>query len=340
MNLDGLYQLVVCAAVHVWLLTPSCQAADADLLLRVVDVGAGECCIAKLPGGHYIIYDAGNYQDGGKSALKAIHEFIPKGSDIELLVLSHTDADHVAAVPGICADYHVKRAIRSGFARDTDNWRNALAALKEEHDSEGALDINLAEEALPPGATYQFGETFATMVSGFSFPPDDWDLDDEPERMNAGSIVIRLLYRGRSIILCGDAVGRHIGDPDNTCLATEKYMLDRAPAVPIDSDVLVAPHHGADNGSSAPFIKAVSPEFVIFSAGHRHAHPRADAVQRYLDSGMAATRIFRTDLGDDEGVKEWDGGRVPALKDGRGDDDIDVVITSDGKVSVAYRSQN
>ncbi len=65
----------------------------------------------------------------------------------------------------------------------------------------------------------------------------------------------------------GDSVGRHSGNDDSTCIAAEKYMVDNAGVITIDSDVLIAPHHGADNGGSTCFIQAVSPEYVIFSAG-------------------------------------------------------------------------
>lgn len=54
-------------------------------------------------------------------------------------------------------------------------------------------------------------------------------------------------------------------------------MVDRSEVIKIDSDVIVAPHHGANNGSSEKFIEKVSPEFVIFGAGHDHQHPTAAA---------------------------------------------------------------
>ena len=44
---------------------------------------------------------------------------------------------------------------------------------------------------------------------------------------NAGSIVIRLHYKGKSILFAGNAVGRHIGDPDTTLISTEKFMCTK-----------------------------------------------------------------------------------------------------------------
>lgn len=113
-------------------------------------------------------------------------------------------------------------------------------------------------------------------------------------------------------------------------------MVEIRSVIPIDSDVVIAPHHGADNGGSTAFIKAVSPKFVIFPAGHKHEHPRRVAAQRYLDNGVVAKNMFRTDGGDDEGTKEWNHERVNGHEDDVGDDDVDIIITKTGVVKVAY----
>lgn len=321
------------------LLLTAFAAADDAVHIRVVDVGAGLCCVAALPGGRYVVYDAGNYEDRGATAEAAIAELIPAGEEIDLLVLSHTDSDHVAAVPWICENYAVKRVIRPGMSRDTVTWNNAVAAIRDERE-EGCIDINLGSWEFPPGATYRLGDAFVTMISGFSEPPHDWEIQNDSERMNAGSIIIRLLYKGRSVLLCGDAVGRHNGDPPDSCIDSEKFMIDMSPVITIDSDVMVAPHHGADNGSSTAFIRAVSPEIVIFSAGHRFDHPRLTAAQRYLDAGVPASRMFRTDRGDDESAatdSEWPMGRIPGHRDLRGDDDVEITIDANGFLTVQYR---
>jgi len=86
----------------------------------------------------------------------------------------------------------------------------------------------------------------------------------------------------------GDAVGRlRADDPDDVIEASEPEMVANAANVPIDSDVLIASHHGADNGTAGPFIDAVTPTFVIFSAGHAHGHPRASTAARLLGRGIA-----------------------------------------------------
>lgn len=309
-----------------------------DLHVRVVDVGAGLCCIVRMPGDHYMVYDTGSWRtEAVDSAMAAIREIIPAYEVIDLLVLSHSDADHLAATDDIYAEYYVDRVIRSGMKRSTANWRNADSAIRQSADEGTTLDINLSDVEFPIGATYVFGETTATMVCGFDRPLPGWDIDSDSEYNNAASIVFRVQYRGRSVLFCGDAVGRHNGGDDDELIAAEKFMVEMAGVIPIDSDVVIAPHHGADNGSAKAWIEAVSPEWVIVSAGHDHEHPRKTAMERYLDFGVDEDRILRTDLGDDEGDKEWDHGRVDGEKDGIGDDDVDIVIREDGDIEVDYR---
>lgn len=83
--------------------------------MRVVDVGAGLSCIVVAPDGHFMVFDAGNYKDHGASAMLALREMIPYGSTIDLMVISHCDADNLAAAPFICEQYQVKEVWRDGF---------------------------------------------------------------------------------------------------------------------------------------------------------------------------------------------------------------------------------
>lgn len=307
---------------------------EGALFVRILDVGAGHAAVAIAPGGGVLVYDAG----GGTDTLDKVLELVPAGAEIDLLVLSHSDADHIGAADEILAEYTVSRVLRTGHERSTYAWRDADRAVRDEVETEGALDLNLARHPIPPGATWRVGDAFATMVSGHSRPPSEWGPLSESERRNAVSVVVRLLFAGRAVLFTGDAVGRHNGDPPWTCIATEDGMVRNSPAVPVASDVLIAPHHGADNGSSELFIRAVAPDWVVFPAGHRHDHPRASAAGRYLDWGLPPERLLRTDLGDDEGAAEWDHGREPDARDPKGDDDVDILVRADGTILVAYRA--
>ncbi len=337
--------LTIAVVIMAWITAPtvageiasSLNPKDGDVLVRIIDVGSGHAAVVRMPGGFYMIYDAGHWNDGGAIAFAGVTSVVPEGEEIDLMVISHTDADHLAAVDEILGRYIVRKIIRSGYPRDTGAWQTADAAIRAAEEQGDSLVIDLSKLESPPGTTYRFGETFVTMVAGFAQPPEEWGKLSRSERRNAGSIVVRLMFKGRSILFTGDAVGRHTGDLNDSIIATEKFMVDNSAVIPIDSDVLIAPHHGADNASSTAFIEAVSPDWVIFPAGHKYAHPRAITAERYLDADVDIERMLRTDRGDDEGQSEWGHDRVTGKKDPVGDDDIDVVIRADGSVEAAYR---
>ena len=99
--------------------------------------------------------------------------------------------------------------------------------------------------------------------------------------------------------------------------------------------MIIAPHHGANNGSSMPFIQAVDPTHVIFSAGRANAHPRQATADRYRTHGVLLDNMFRTDLGDSEGGDEWSHGAGTGPEP-IGDDDVEIRIDDTGDVTVRF----
>jgi competence protein ComEC len=320
----------------------SLMAADDDpngVYIRVVDAGPGLCTVTRMPGNHFMVYDAGHW-DFDAVCLRAVQEIVPSGEPIDLLVLSHSDSDHLAAVDEIFDHFTVDRVIRSGNTRWLiKTWRQAYWAIRRARNSGDTVDVNLWRlpgRQIQPGFTMAYGDTTLTQVSGWNLPPDSWDMHGRSEKNNAGSIVIRLEFAGKSVLFTGDAIGRHLRDPADTCIAAEASMVGNVGTVPLQSEVLIAPHHGADNGSSTCFIEAVDPDWVIFSAGHDHHHPRQAVADRYLAHGLTTERLLRTDLGDNEGQSEWSLGAT-SERDRPEDEDVEIKIGADGTVAVRYR---
>ena len=326
-------------ALCVWAAPAGSLEIDrSGLFVRVIDVGNGHAAVIAMPGEFYMVYDAGR---SGRT-LVGVRSVVPDGEDIDLLILSHTDSDHIGGADELLGAYQVKRIVRPGLWRDTDAWADADAAIADEAEL-GAEVMNLAETPLIPGDEIHFGNARVILVSGFSQPPASWGVHEESETNNAGSIVVRLVFVGRSILFTGDSVGLKLCDT-NSCAepeqlyATELFMVKNAPHVPIDSDVLIAPHHGSRESSSAEFIAAVSPEWVVIPAGtSAYDHPHREAGERYLAANVAPSRILRTDRHDDEGDKEWPCGRVDDHVDSVGDDDVDIAVSASGDLKVAYR---
>ncbi len=275
------------------------------LMAKVVDVGQGLCVLLYTPSEDLIVYDTGLNSRCAKAARRLVGR---RHTDVALLVLSHEDTDHIGGFRAFVKEFEVKQVIRTGYDRSDDEiktWERNEAIFEE---FEG-IDSNLATVSLPPGTQFKFGEveqTKLTIVAGWHSPPFDWQVDGEAERRNAASLVVRVEYDGKAILLPGDTIGRPVdADPiyDEVCESAEEFMVENAARVTLKSDVLVAPHHGANNGSSMCFIEAVDPTYVIFSAGRGHCHPRKAVVKRYAAAGVRFENMRRTDTGDNENLK-------------------------------------
>jgi glyoxylase-like metal-dependent hydrolase (beta-lactamase superfamily II) len=63
-----------------------------DVYVRIVDVGPGLCAVITVHGGSSMVYDAGHWN--GQHCIRAVRELITNDA-IDLLVISHSDADHL-----------------------------------------------------------------------------------------------------------------------------------------------------------------------------------------------------------------------------------------------------
>jgi len=323
-------------------------ATAADAVLRVVDIGAGLCVVITAPGGGAMVYDAG---PKGDRCAAVVREMVP-GHALDLVVLSHSDSDHIGGMRRILKDNRVVRIIHPGddhsFKRPP-NGKAYLELMREDIVNEGAQVWNLADPSTPPapGRRFTIGAASATFVAGWSDGKatrhaNEGSLPEGP-RNNALSIVIRFEFRGHSVLLTGDTVGRLDFTPPATCAYAERVMVERAATVPIRSDVLVGQHHGADNASSNCFIGAVRPSHVVFSAGHvvKYHHPRQSAYDRFLHFN-SSIHLLRTDRGDNEGgtgpsqEAVQGSGNCP---DPVGDDDVEIILPGQQgqQVHVDYR---
>ena len=99
-------------------------------------------------------------------------------------------------------------------------------------------------------------------------------------RSNDCSCVLKITAGNQSVLLTGDISSR-----------VERQML--SDNLPVQADVLLAPHHGSKHSGSEAFLTKVRPEIVIFSAGYgnRFGHPSPEAVTRARSVGA---RIYNT----------------------------------------------
>ncbi|WP_185236330.1 ComEC/Rec2 family competence protein [Teredinibacter franksiae] len=319
-----------------------CVCAHGDVEMRVIDTGPGLATVTRFDNGEIMVFDTGHwYYDDHVMAEFA--KFIGKDTtEISLLVASASNPDHIGATDELFNNYMVKKVIRTGYQRDSASWRAHNAAIEEAEHAGMTHDIDLSKVNLAHGIHYTFGDARVTFLSGFHESPSEWGLVGEQYR-NASSIVMRIDYQGKSILLTGETMGREapnasdLPPADAPAIATERFLIDNSGLRPIAADVLIAPNHGSDLGSSTEFITAVAPRWVVFSAGHDRGYPKASTALRYKALGYDDTCLLRTDIGDHESDKgEWEYGRSRNHVDIHGDYPIQILLPATGEIKVNY----
>ena len=316
------------------LLALFCSSAWADVRATVVDVGPGLCVlISDEKSNEHILYDAGHWSNN------YCYDFVADNvstGELKVVIISHSDADHLSNLPKILSRFKAELIIHTGYKRKKDSWIKANHSISVSAKEDGASVINLSTlplSSLQPDIVV--GDMKLTLLFGLGH----WDQSNGKLHgshiRNALSIVVRLEAYGKSILLSGDSVGRRDTSDESFCGYSEKLLVDSG--LLLQSDVLIAPHHGANNASSTCFINAVMPKFVVFSAGHRYEHPRETVVRRIKSiTSIPDENIFRTDRGDDEGGKEASIQRISGCKDPSGDDDIEILLPEHGDPFLQY----
>jgi competence protein ComEC len=211
-----------------------------------VSVGHGSAVVVRLPGGKTLLYDAGcmNSPLVGQRAISAV--LWSQGiRHLDAVILSHADADHYNALPGLLKKFsagavHVTPLM---FDRSTPAL-DALAA--------GIAAAGVPLDVIASGDRLQTGDDCTIEVL---HPPRKGVLGSD----NANSIVLAIEYQQRRILLTGDLENPGLDD----------VLAER----PYDADLLLAPHHGSRFSDPPGMATWSSPEFVVISGSRADWQP-------------------------------------------------------------------
>jgi beta-lactamase superfamily II metal-dependent hydrolase len=95
---------------------------------------------------------------------------------------------------------------------------------------------------------------------------------------NGASIVLLLQYRGRSVLLAGDAFAPDVVDGIEAV----------SPGAPLRLDAFKVPHHGSQNNMSAELVAAVDcAQWILSSDGTQFRHPDPTALARIISGSRS-----------------------------------------------------
>lgn len=231
--------------------------ATGNLTFHVIDIGQGDSILVQFPNGKTMLVDGGDIGRGDEVVAYLRSAGVSK---LDVVVATHTDADHIGGLPEVFRAFEVDLYVHNGMSHTTQAFADLQAAVQ----AEGSRLITASV-----GEQLQIDPSVIVLVRA---PPDPLITGSRSDR-NANSVVLLLDYSDVEILLTGD--------PEEE---TERF-LERQP---VDIDILKVGHHGSKYASSDAFLSAFSPELGLISAGdtNRYDHPHAEALQRLAAHGV------------------------------------------------------
>lgn len=237
------------------------NASTKKMAVHFIDVGQGDAIYIKTPNGDDILIDAGNKSKGNQvvSYLKK-----QKVDDIEVIIATHPDADHIGGLDEVLDAYKVENIYAPKVSHTTQAYQDFLHAVKRE-----GKKIKTAKQSTKL--------SLKGIEAKFIGPTKEYSTSD----LNNWSAVLYVKYNKNSFLFTGDAESK-----------AEQDMLSKN--VLSKTDVLKVAHHGAKEATTTAFLNKVKPTYSVISVGkgNRYGHPTNEVLNRLK---AVKSKVYRTD---------------------------------------------
>lgn len=239
------------------------------LKVNFFDVGQGAAIFIEAPSGQQILVDGG---PGAIILQKLGQKMSFADKNLDAVVLTHPDQDHLAGLIEVLKKYEVKMILQTCIKEEKEInqlWQEIIAQEKS------------IVKCVQAGDQLVLGKNvFLTILYPFKSLAEQ-----ELEDTNQSSIVARLDFGENSFLLTGDADKK-----------IERGLV--LYGFPIAADFLQVAHHGSKNSSDQAFVKKVAPRAAIIQAGksNSYGHPHQEVLNIL---NLFKIKVLRTDVSGD-----------------------------------------
>jgi len=241
---------------------------DNKLRVSFLDVGQGDAILIQK-GSMQILIDGG---PSPRAIAQDLSDQMPFWDrSIDLAILTHPHADHIAGLLEVLRRYDVGQVLYPPSESESllyDEWVRFIG--------EAGIKSTVAQA----GQTIDLGDGVIIEVLWPLVSPvkaSDSDVDNN-------SVVVLLKDGDISFLLTGDS------------MSEAEWELIRARA-DIKGTVIKVAHHGSASSTMAQFLAVVNPQAVVISVGANNTYnlPNSDVLLR-LEGWVGENNIYRTDL--------------------------------------------
>ena len=230
-----------------------------------INVGQGDAIYLHASDGTDILIDGGPRSAGPTVVAHLQNAGV---DDIEVMVLTHPDADHEGGLIDVLQSaIPVESWIYNGQHDNTLTYQQLITETQKR---------GLTPTPAVAGQFHRWGDVQAYVLN----PQPVLDPDQ-----NDNSVTMLVVYGNVRFLFTGDIT-----------TDTEQALLELGTAwlpLALPADILKVAHHGSNNSSSTAFLEAVNPEVAIISVGQNpYGHPAQETLDRLAAVGA---KVYRTD---------------------------------------------
>lgn len=226
--------------------TAQVKATD-EFSVTALNIGKADSLILKTQN-HTVLTDCGEKGDSD-DIISALAE--SGVSEVDCLIITHFDKDHVGGAAKLIKKISVSQIITPNYRSNSEEYKDFIAAAEEN---------NLTPITLTENLSFVYDD-----VTFEVYPPEK---SFYAEGDNDYSLAVRAVHGQNSFLFAGDA--------EETRLAEFKNQFSLA------HTFLKVPHHGRYNSYTDKFIKSVAPEYAVITCSAKN--PPDDDTLSALDS--------------------------------------------------------
>ncbi len=280
LNLRTIYSIIALAVLLgiVIIFHPfTAPRPDGRLHIDFLDVGQADAALITFPDGKTMLVDGGgrvNYKrsdnddeseifepDVPSIGESVVSEFLwEKGySKIDHILATHADADHIQGLVDVAKNFQIDSAFIGRSPMNDPDFVELTKVLYRR---------GITTEIVSRGEILRFGDCAIEVLYPFA------SSDENAPSDNNNSVVLRIVYGSRVILLTGD-IER----------AAETELVSSGGT--LAADLVKVPHHGSRTSSTKSFVDATRAQYAIISVGRNSpfGHPHAEVVERWKAAG-------------------------------------------------------
>ena len=249
----------------------------------ILDIGCGNMAAIKFPNGKKILIDCNLTE---KNQEKIVSFLRSKGFDkFDVFINTHRDLDHLRGIEFVNARIPILEIDDNGFSGETDadDYQEYMKLRREKKSN--IIKPQTYNSKFCPDVTIRY-------MNGV-YDDVDYDINDR-------SVVIKIEYKGSSILFAGDTSFKPWKEKILPYYGKESQR--------IKSSLLVASHHGSKTFFDDPadeknwytaHLKAISPDVTFISVGENQWDlPDNSAVklyEQYSHGSDKGNKVFTTE---------------------------------------------